>query len=156
MRTQLLFSVLVGIAVSGCGNSEYSHGPRNTTDAESPDEFIPDDVPYSLIETEEDGSQVIQYYVEVMHPKTEIITDINGREEVRTVMVTMVEERIATVPPGEDISEFLRMNAGGRIIDYEPDVRFDDYVDPAPAPPEPSDAVIRQQLQVLTSIAARQ
>ena len=156
MRTQLLFSVLVGIAVSGCGQCEYSCVPQNTVDAESPDEFIPDDVPFSLIETEEDGSQVIQYYVEVMHPKTEIITDINGREEVRTVMVTMVEERIATVPPREDISEFLRMNAGGRIIDYEPDVLFDDYVDPAPAPPESSDAVIRQQLQVLTSIAVRQ
>ena len=156
MRTQLLFSVLVGIAVSGCGNSEHSHGPRKTTDAESLYDFIPDDFPYSLIETENDGSQVIQYYVEVMHPKTEIITDINGREEVRTVMVTMVEERIATVPPGEDISEFLRMNAGGRIIDYEPDVRFDDYVDPVPAPPASSDAVIRQQLQVLTSIAVHQ
>jgi hypothetical protein len=48
------------------------------------------------------------------------------------------------------------MNASDRIIDYEPDVRFDDYVDPAPAPPESSDAVIRQQLQVLTSISVRQ
>ena len=134
MRTQFLFSVLVGIAVSGCEQCEYSCVPQNTVDAESPDEFIPDDVPFSRIET----------------------TDINGREEVRTVMVTMLEERNATVPPGEDISKFLRMNAGGRIIDYEPDVRFDDYVDPAPAPPEPSDAVIRQQLQVLTSIAVRQ
>ena len=156
MRTRILFSVLVGIAVSGCGNSEHSRVPENTATTESADDFISEDIPYYLIETMDDGSQVIQYCVEVMHPKTEIITDINGREEVRTVMVTMVEERIATVPPREDISEFLRMNAGGRIIDYEPDVLFDDYVDPAPAPPESSDAVIRQQLQVLTSIAVRQ
>ena len=90
MRSQLLFSVFVGIAVSGCGQCEYSGVPQNTADAESPDEFIPDDIPFSLIETEEDGSQVIQYYVEVMHPKTEIITVINGREEIRELLPNVV------------------------------------------------------------------
>ena len=158
MRTQLLFSVLVCIAVSGCGcgNSEHSCVPQNTANTESPDEFISEDVPYYLIETMDDGSQLIQYAVEIMLPQTHLITDSNGREEVRSVMVPIVEERRATVPPGEDISEFLRVNSGDRIIDHEPDVRLDEYVDPAPAPPESSDAVIPQQLQVLTSIAVRQ
>ena len=135
MRTQLLFSVLVGIAVSGCGNSEHSRVPENTATTESADDFISEDIPYYLIETMDDGSQVIQYCVEVMHPQTEIVTDINGREEVRTVMVTMVEERIGTVPPGEDISEFLRMHAGGRIIRPESYTNFGEDVEPAPAPP---------------------
>ena len=87
-----------------------------------------------------DGSQVTQYYVEVMHPKTEIVTDINGREEVRTVMVTMVEERIATLPPGEDISEFLSLDFGGRIIAPEPDANFDGPAEPAPGPPAPPES----------------
>jgi hypothetical protein len=146
----------MGIAVSGCGNSEHSRVPENTANTESPDDLGLHDVPYHLVETMPDGSHVVQYCVETMHPKTEIITDINGREEVRTVMVTMIEERSATVPPGEDISEFLSWHADGKIVNQEPSARFDDYVDPAPAPPESSDAVIRQQLQVLTSIAVRQ
>ncbi len=140
MRTQLLFSVLVGIAVSGCGNSEHSHVPRNTANAESPDEFISDDVPYSLIETMDDGSQVIQYCVEVMHPQTEITTDSNGRDVVHTVMVSSIEERIATLPPGEDISEFLSLDAGGRIIRPESYTNFDQDVEPAPAPPAPPES----------------
>ncbi len=156
MRTQLLFFVFVGIAVSGCGNSEHSHVPQNTANAESPDEFISDGVLHYPIETMDDGSQVIQYFVEIMRPELQSTKDSNGREEVHTVMVPTVEQRTATVQPGEDISEFLRVHAGGRVIDHEPDVHFDDYVDPAPAPPESSDAVIRQQLQVLTSIAVRQ
>ena len=135
MRTPLLFSALVSIAVSGCGNCEHSQVPENTANTESPDECLPEEVSYCLIETLDDGSQVIQYCVEIMRPQTHLITDSNGREEVQSVMVTMVEERRATVPPDEDISEFLRVHAGGRIIDHEPDVRFDDYVDAAPAPP---------------------
>lgn len=102
-----------------------------------------------------DSSHVVQYAVEIMKPETQFTMDSNGREEIRSVMVPMVEQRITTIPPGEDISEFLSGHADGKIVNREPSARFDDYVDPAPAPPESSDAVIRQQLQVLTSIAAR-
>ena len=135
MRTQLLFSVFVGNAVSGCGQCEYSCVPQNTADAESSDEFIPEDVPYYLIETADDGSQVIQYSVEVFRPETHSRTDSNGREVVYTVMVPFLEERTATLPPGKDILEFLRLDAGGRIIRPESYTNFGEDVEPAPAPP---------------------
>ena len=140
MRTQLLFFVFVGIAVSGCGQCEYSCVPQNTADAESPDEFIPEDVPYYLIETADDGSQVIQYCVEVFRPVTHSRTDSNGREEVYTVMMPSTEERMATLPPGKDILEFLRLDAGGRIIRPESYTNFDQDVEPAPAPPAPPES----------------
>ena len=140
MRTQLLFSVLVGIAVTGCGNSEQAHVPRNTADTESPDEFIPEDVPYHLIETAEDGSQVIQYCVEVFRPETRTRTNNNGREEIYTVMLPSIEERMATFPPGEDISAFLRLHSGGRIFRPESYRDFDENVEPAPPAPAPAPA----------------
>lgn len=140
MRTQLLFSVLVGIAVSGCGNSEHSRVPENTANTESADDFISEDIPYYLIETMDDGSQVIQYCVEIMVPQTHSTTDSNGRQKVHSVMVAMVEERIATVPPGEDISEFLSGHADGKIISPESYTRFDEDIEPAPAPPAPPES----------------
>ena len=142
MRTQLLFSVFVCIAVSGCGcgNSEHSCVPQNTANTESPDEFISEDVPYYLVETMDDGSQVIQYAVEVFRPVTHSRTDSNGREEVYTVMMPSIEERMATLPPGKDILEFLRLDAGGRIIRPESYTNFDQDVEPAPAPPAPPES----------------
>ena len=135
MRTELLFSVFVGIAVSGCGQCEYSCVPQNTVDTESPDDWVWHEVPYHLVETMPDSSHVVQYAVEIMKPETQFTMDSNGREEIRSVMVPMVEQRITTIPPGEDISEFLSGYADGKIVNREPIAHFDDYVEPAPAPP---------------------
>lgn len=142
MRSQLLFSVFVGIAVSGCGQCEYSCVPQNTADLESPDDEVWHEVPYHLVETKADGSHVIQYVVEVMHSESQITTDANGQEEIHTVMVPFHEERLATVAPGEDISEFLSGYADGKIVNRGPNARFDDHVEaaPAPAPPAPSES----------------
>ena len=103
MRTQLLFSVLVGIAVTGCGNSEDSRIPQSAADTDSSDECDLQDVPFHLIRTMSDGSHLVQYAVETMHPQTLSTLDSNGREEIRSVMVSMVEQQLAIVPPGEDI-----------------------------------------------------
>ena len=135
MRTQLLFSVFIGIAVSGCGNSEHSRVPENTVNTESPDELSLHDVPYHLVQTMPDGSHVVQYYVEVMVDEMRTRTVESGQQETYVVKVLRTEEQMATVPNGEDISEFLSWHADGRIVNREPDVRFDEYVDAAPAPP---------------------
>lgn len=134
MRTPLLFSVLVSIAVSGCGNTEHSRVPEDTTNTESSDDLFYDDVPYHLVETMDDGSKVVQFCVEVMMVEMQAGTDDNGKEEVYKVNVPIVEEHIATVPPGEDISAFLLANVDGRIINPRVTVPFD--VEPAPGPPK--------------------
>jgi len=154
MRTPFFVTAVLGLAVSGCGDCQPSLVSHDTPSIEPRSESASPSIPYSVIETTEDGSRVVQYEVEFMKPQHVGFVDDNGQETVRTEMVPFTEQRISTVPPGEDISEFLRVHAGGRIIDHEPDVRFDDYVDPAPAPPEPPDAIINSQLQVLTSLAA--
>ena len=138
MRTQLLFSVFVGIAVAGCGSSEHSDISQNTANLESPQEFIPEELPYHLVKTTDDGSQVIQYCIEVFHPEMHSRTGSDGQDEVFTVMASVTEERIATIPPGEDISKFLREFSGGRIISPESYTPFDRDVDVAPAPAPPA------------------
>ena len=61
----------------------------------------------------------------------------SGQQEIYVVKVPRVEERSATVPPGEDISEFLSWHADGRIVNREPSAHFDEDIEPAPpAPPE--------------------
>lgn len=135
MRTQILFSVFVGIAVSGCGQCEYSCVPQNAADAESPDDWAWHEVPYHLVETRPDGSHVVQYCVEVMVDETHSKTGQNGQEEIYVVKVPMTKEQRATIPPGEDISSFLSEYADGKIINREPSAHFDKYVEPAPAPP---------------------
>ena len=133
MRTPLLFSVLVSIAVSGCGNSEHSQVPDDTP-TESSDEMGFHDVPYRLVETMDDGSQVVQYCVEFMMVEMRPETDDNGKVEVYEVNVPIVAEYTATVPPGEDISAFLLANVDGKIINPRVTVPFD--VEPAPGPPK--------------------
>ena len=135
MRTQLLFSVLVGIAVTGCGNSEDSRIPQSAADTDSSDECDLQDVPFHLIRTMSDGSHLVQYAVETMQPETRSTMDSNGREEIRSVMARMVEQRTSTVPPGEDISAFLSWHADSRIVNREPNENFEASVAPAPAPP---------------------
>jgi len=135
MRTQLLFYVLMGIGVTGCGNSEDSRVADSAADTDVSDECDLHEVPYHLVKTMPDGSHVVQYAVETMQPETRSIMDSNGREETRSVMARTVEQRTSTIPPGEDISEFLSWHADGRIVNREPNENFEASVAPAPAPP---------------------
>ena len=154
MRTPFFVTAVLGLALAGCGDCQPALVSHDAPNIESRSESTSTSIPYSVIETTGDGSRVVQYVVEFMKPQHVSFVDDNGQETVRMEMVPFKEQRISTVPPGEDISEFLRVHAGGRISDHEPDVRFDEYVDPAPAPPERPDAIIHSQLQVLTSLAA--
>ena len=135
MRTQLVFYVLMGIGASGCGNSEDSRVPESAADTDVSDECDLHEVQYHLVKTMPDGSHLVQYAVETMQPETRSTMDSNGREEIRSVMVSMVEQKLAIVPPSEDISEFLCWHADGRIVNREPSANLDAYVEPAPAPP---------------------
>lgn len=50
----------------------------------------------------EDWHRAILYYVELMVPQTCITMDYDGLEAMSTQMKPIMEERMATVPPGED------------------------------------------------------
>ena len=157
MRTHILLTAFFGLVVSGCGDCQPAfESCGGTSDNQPQEQFTSDCIPYSVIKTNEDGSLFIQYQSEIMVPRRRTFMDANGREIVCTEMERSYVEHTSTVPPGTDISEYLRVHAGGSTPDQEQNLRFDEYVDPAPAPPAPSDAVIQQELQVLTSIAGRQ
>lgn len=129
-----MFSVFIGIAISGCGDFEHSLVPQNTADTESPEDLVWHEVPYHLVETMPDGTQVVQYAVEFMKLEMRLTVDDNGREEARSMMVPTVEKRIATVLPGGDISQFLSGYIDGRIVNRAPSAHFDEHAEPAPAP----------------------
>ncbi len=157
MRTHILLTAIFGLAVSGCGTCQPAlESCGGTGDNQPQEQFTSDGIPYAVIQTNDDGSFMIQYQTEVLVPRLRTFIDANGHEIVCTEMVRRFEERTSTVPQGTDISEYLKVHAGGRTLDQEPYLRFDEYVDPAPAPPVSSDAVIHPELQVVTSIAARQ
>lgn len=158
MRTQILLTVFLVLVVPGCGDCQPVPESFDAEVDKQPQEQLTSDcIPYSVIKTNEDGSLSIQYQSEIMVPRRRTFMDANGQEIVCTEMERRFEERTSTVPPGTDISEYLKVHAGGdRSLNHEMDLRFDEYVDPAPAPPAPSDAVIQPELQVLTSIAGRQ
>jgi len=96
-----------------------------------------DTIPYTLVKTNKDGARVILYCLKLMVPQKCITMDDDGLEVMSTEMKPMTEERMATVPPGEDIAEFIRVSAGGRMVSYEPPATFTEGVEPAPAPPAP-------------------
>jgi len=135
MRTQILLSVVVTLAISGCGNSEHAVVPQTVACMDSPCGSNSDTIPYTLIKTNKDGARVILYYVENMVPQRCITIDGDGLELLSTELIPTVEERMATVPPGEDIAEFVRVSAGGRLARNEPPTTFIDHVEPAPPAP---------------------
>lgn len=157
MRTHFLLTALFGLAVSGCGTCQPALESCGVPSDNQPQEqFTSDCIPYSVIKANEDGSLFIQYQSEIMVPRRRTFMDANGREIVCTEMERSYVEHTSTVPPGTDISEYLKVHAGGSTPDQEQNLRLDEYVDPAPAPPAPADAVILPELQVVTSIAASQ
>ena len=157
MRTHILLTAIFGLAVSGCGTCQPAlESCGGTGDNQPQEQFTSDCIPYAVIQTNDDGSFMIQYQTEVLVPRQRTFIDANGQEIVCTEMQRSYVEHTSTVAPGTDISEYLKVKAGGATLDQETDLHFDEYVDPAPAPPAPSDAVIQPELQVLTSIAGRQ
>jgi hypothetical protein len=140
MRIQILLTAFLGLAVSGCGDCQPVCESCGVTDDDQPQEqFTSGCIPYSVIKTNEDGSLFIQYEFEIMVPRRRTFMDANGQEIVCTEIERRFEERISTVPPGTDVSDYLRVHAGASTPEHEPDLRLDEYVDPAPAPSVSSD-----------------
>jgi len=137
MRTQIFLSVVVSLAISGCGNSEHAVVPQTMACIDSPCGSNSETIPYTLVKTNNDGARVILYCLKLMVPQQCITMDDDGLEVMSTEMKPMTEERMATMPPGEDIAEFIRVSAGGRMVSYEPPATFAEGVEPAPAPPAP-------------------
>ncbi len=89
-----------------------------------------------MIETnDDDGSFMIQYQTEVLVPRQRTFIDANGQEIVCTEMQRSYVEHTSTVAPGTDISEYLKVQAGGGTLDQEPDLHFDEYVDSCTSAP---------------------
>ena len=156
MRTHILLTAFFGLAVSGCGTCQPAlESCGGTGDNQPQEQFTSDCIPYAVIQTNDDGSFMIQYQTVELVPRQRTFIDANGQEIVCTEMQRSYVEHTSTVAPGTDISEYLKVHAGGGTPDQEQKLRLDEYVDPAPAPPAPPDAVILPELQVVTSIAAR-
>ncbi|MFO0979105.1 MAG: hypothetical protein U0996_22030 [Planctomycetaceae bacterium] len=156
MRTHILLTAILGLAVSGCGTCQPALETCETTGDQKPlEQFTSDCIPYAVIQTNDDGSFMIRYQTVELVPRQRTFIDANGQEIVCTEMQRSYVEHTSTVAPGTDISEYLKVRAGGATLDQQ-DLHFDEYVDPAPAPPAPADAVILPELQVVTSIAASQ
>lgn len=157
MRTHILLAAVFGLAVSGCGTCQPAlESCGGTGDNQPQEQFTSDCIPYAVIQTNDDGSFMIRYQTVELVPRQRTFIDANGQEIVCTEMQRSYVEHTSTVAPGTDISEYLKVQAGGGTLDQEPDLHFNEYVDPAPAPPAPADAVILPELQVVTSIAASQ
>ena len=135
MRTQVVVIAFLGLAVSGCGESQSANVPVDIIELELPKQSCSETDLYSVIRTNVDGSRMVRYQVEIMSSQQTSFVDSNGQEIVRSEMVPRTEERVATVPPGEDIAEFLRVSAGGRLVQIETSLGVIPDVEPAPAPP---------------------
>jgi hypothetical protein len=92
---------------------------------------------YFVESTTADGSREVRYHVEILIPQRRSFVNGNGQEIVRTELVPITEERIAIVPHDEDVAEFLRLSAGGKIVPYEAAAAVIADVEPAPVPPVP-------------------
>jgi hypothetical protein len=134
----MFLSVVVSLAIAGCGACQNAVWPQTLAGNNSPCGSTSDEIPYTLVKTNEDGTRVILYYVELMVPQSCITIDDDGLEVMSTEMKPLTEERMATVPPGEDIGEFIRVSAGGRIPISEPPAAYTSgEVESASVPPAP-------------------
>lgn len=157
MRTIILLTAFFGLVVSGCGTCQPAFETCETTGDQKPlEQFTSDCIPYSVIKTNEDGSLLIEYQTEVLVPRQRTIVDADGNAIACTEIDRKFVCKTSTVPPGTDISAYLRVHAGGRVLDQEQELRLEEYVDPAPKPPASSNSVINPERQVVTSFAARQ
>lgn len=138
MRTQIVVIAFLGLAISGCAESQPAYVPAVVPiEIEMSDEFTSETDLYFVESTSADGSREVRYKVEILNLQQMSSVDSNGQEIVRSEWVPIVEEYVATVPHGEDIEQYLRALESVKIVPFEtaPDVTPDVVV--APAPPAP-------------------
>jgi hypothetical protein len=157
MRTITLLTAFFSLVVSGCGTCQSDFETCGSSGDPKPlEQFTSDCIPYSVIKTNEDGSLLIEYQAEVLVPRQRTIIDVDGHEIACTELDRAYVRQTSTVPTGTDISAYLRVHAGGGVLDQEQELRLEEYVDPAPKQPASSDSVVNPELHVVTSIAAQQ
>ena len=136
MRTLIVVIAFLGLAVSGCAESQPAYVPAvDPIEIEMSDAPTSDAGLYFVESTNADGSRVVRYQIEVLNLQQTTSVDSSGREIVRREWAPIVEGYVATVPHGEDIEEYLQALASVKIVPFEtaPSVIAD--VEPAPAPP---------------------
>ena len=138
MRKLIVVVAFLGLAVSGCAESQPAFVPAvEPVEIEMSDDSASETDLYFVESTTADGSREVRYHVEILIPQLRSFVNGNGQEIVRTELVPITEERIAIVPHDEDVAEFLRLSAGGKIVPYEAAAAVIADVEPAPVPPVP-------------------
>ena len=138
MRSQIVAIAFLGLAVSGCVESQSAYVPVDPVEIELPNPSTSETGHYIVESTNADGSRVIRYQVETMRPARRSFIDSDGQNIVRLEMVTSTEERVATVPHGEDIAEFLRMSDDENTVQAESPTGGSTDVNPIPPSPAPA------------------
>ncbi len=138
MRSQIVVIAFLGLAVSGCVESQSAYVPIDPVEIETPNQSTSETSQYIVESTNADGSRVIRYQVETMKPELRRVVGSDGQENVRLETVTSTEERVITVPHGEDIAEFLRTSEGGRTGQAESPTGDTTGLGPTPPPPAPA------------------
>ena len=138
MRSQIVAIAFLGLAVSGCVESQSAYAPVDPVEIETPNQSTSETSQYIVESTNADGSRVIRYQVETMKPELRRVVGSDGQENVRLETVTSTEERVITVPHGEDIAEYLQMLDDGNTVQTESPTGGTTDVNPIPPSPGPA------------------
>lgn len=138
MRSQIVAIAFLGLAVSGCVESQSAYAPVDPVEIETPNQSTSETSQYIVESTNADGSRVIRYQVETMKPELRRVVGSDGQENVRLETVTSTEERVITVPHGEDIAEYLQMLDDGNTVQTESPTGGTTDVNPIPPSPVPA------------------
>lgn len=138
MRSQIVAIAFLGLAVSGCVESQSAYAPVDPVEIETPNQSTSETSQYIVESTNADGSRVIRYQVETMKPELRRVVGSDGQENVRLETVTSTEERVITVPHGEDIAEYLQMLDDGNTVQTESPTGGTTDVKPIPPSPAPA------------------
>ena len=139
MRSQIVVIAFLGLAVSGCVESQSAYVPAvDPGENEMPNQSTSETGQYIVESTSADGSRVIRYQVETMRPELRRVVGSDGQENVRLETVTSTEERVITVPHGEDIAEYLQMSDDGNTVQTESPTGGTTDVNPIPPSPAPA------------------
>lgn len=136
MRTLIVVIAFVGLAVSGCAESQPTHVPAvDPIEIEMSDESTSDTEMYFVESTNADGSREVRYQVEMLNFQQRTSVGNSGQEIVHSEWVPIVEEYVETVPHGEDIEEYLQALESVKIVPFHTTPPVIPDVEPAPAPP---------------------
>ena len=136
MRTLIVVIAFLGLAVSGCAESQPTYIPAvDPVEIDMSGESTSETNLYVVESITADGSREVRYKVEKFSPVQKSFVNSDGEEMVRTEMTPITEESITVVPYGQDIAEFLRLSTSVKIVPFETAPPVIPDVEPFPAPP---------------------